>query len=217
MAPPVDPPSPGSVRRGGAGFTASDIHAIRDAIRTRYAGVASSAVGKFRYPTGREGALALGYDPALVETAPAGALESFCGVGNPFSLGTVHPGARVLDFGCGAGFDLFVAGRLTGAAGQLFGVDLTADMVEQARHNLALAGLANFTVSLVASEELPHPDIYFDLVISNGVINLSPCKQACFQEMYRVLKPGGALWFADVLLDGELPVAMAGSAESWSQ
>ena len=176
-----------------------------------------SAEGKFPYPTGRDGAIALGYDPAVLDSAHTRFFESSCGVGNPFSLGTIGYGATVLDFGCGAGFDLFVASRLVGEGGKVCGIDLTEDMVVRARENLAFAGLTNFEIKKVDSETIPYDEHSFDVVISNGVINLSPRKESSFAEIYRVLKPGGVLQFADVVLENDLPVSLAGSAEAWSQ
>jgi arsenite methyltransferase len=191
--------------------------AIRAAIREKYAGVAISASGKFDYPTGRAGAEALGYDSSIIRKTTSKLLESFCGVGNPFLLGEICPGDAVLDFGCGAGFDLYVASRLAGKNGRVCGVDLTQEMVSRAVGNLASAGATNFEVKKIDSEEIPYPDNFFDVVTSNGVINLSPRKPACFRELYRVLKPGGRLQFADVVLESDLPAGLANSPEAWSQ
>lgn len=186
-------------------------------MRSKYSGVAQSVAGKFSYPTGQQGARLLGYDPALIDAAPPGLLESFCGVGNPFSLFPIQPGSTILDVGCGAGFDLYIAARLTGPTGMVQGVDLTEAMVARARENLQKAGIQNAAVQQVESESLPLGDDTFDIVISNGVINLSPEKETLFREINRVLKPGGRLGFADVVLERELPQGMAGSAEAWSQ
>lgn len=176
-----------------------------------------SAEGKFQYPTGKDGAKALGYDPAIIESAHPRFFESSCGVGNPFSLGTIRLGAVVLDFGCGAGFDLFVASKLVGDSGFVCGIDLTEEMAARARENLTLVGITNFEIRNVESETIPYDDHFFDVVISNGVINLSPCKQASFKEIYRVLKRGGRLQFADVVLEKDLPESLLRSAEAWSQ
>jgi arsenite methyltransferase len=187
------------------------------AIRSKYAEVSVSAEGKFQYLVGKEGAKALGYDPAVIERAPAQFFESSCGVGNPFSLDMIKPGIALLDFGCGAGFDLFVASKLIGEKGRVFGIDLTEEMVQKARRNLTLAGVINFEVKKVDSDIIPYDDNFFDAVISNGVINLSPNKALTFKEIYRVLKPDGKFQFADVMLENELPEKLAGSAEAWSQ
>jgi arsenite methyltransferase len=195
----------------------SDFREIRKVIRDKYAEVSISAEGKFQYPTGKDGAKALGYDPAIMENAHSQFFESSCGVGNPFSLGAIRLAATVLDFGCGGGFDLFVASKLVGENGRVCGIDLTEDMVVRATENLALAGITNFEIKKVDSEIIPYDDNSFDVVISNGVINLSPCKQTSFKEIYRVLKPGGRLQFADVVLEKDLPASLAGSAEAWSQ
>jgi arsenite methyltransferase len=176
-----------------------------------------SSEGKFEYPTGREGAEALGYDPVFIQEAPASLLKSFCGVGNPFSLGKIERAGNVLDIGSGAGFDLYIASRLVGESGRVCGIDLTREMVDLARKNLAESGMNNIEVIHVSSEEIPYNNNTFDTVISNGVINLSPCKQELFQEIFRVLKNDGKLQFADVVLEKELPDTLVGSLEAWSQ
>ena len=195
----------------------ADLQEIRKAIRDKYAEVSISAEGKFLYPTGKEGAKSLGYDPLIIESAHVRFFESSCGVGNPFSLGNIRLGDTVLDFGCGAGFDMFVASKLVGERGRVCGIDLTENMVVRARENLSLAGIANFEIKIVDSEAIPYDDRSFDVVLSNGVINLSPRKATSLAEIYRVLKPGGKLQFADVVLENELPASLAGSAEAWSQ
>jgi SAM-dependent methyltransferase len=189
---------------------------IRQAIRNKYAAVSVSAAGRFQYPVGKEGPRALGYDADILNGAPEQFFESSCPVGNPFSLGMINPGSAVLDYGCGAGFDMYVASRLMGDHGRVCGIDLTEEMAERARRNLALAGIPNFEVQTVDSETIPYDDYSFDVVISNGVINLSPCKQTLFREIKRVLKPGGKLQIADIILEQALPAGLS-SAESWSQ
>ncbi len=144
-------------------------------------------------------------------------LQSFCGVGNPFAPAPIEKGSTVLDIGCGAGFDLIVASGLVGEQGKVFGVDLTEGMVARARENLAAMQIKNQEVYQVSSEQLPFADDTFEVVISNGVINLSPDKPYLFSEIYRVLKSGGRLQFADIILERELPADLVTSVESWSQ
>jgi ubiquinone/menaquinone biosynthesis C-methylase UbiE len=124
---------------------------------------------------------------------------------------------KVLDIGCGAGFDLFVASRLVGPEGLVVGVDLTEEMAAKAAANLARTGVANTAVQQIDSERLPFGDNTFDAVLSNGVINLSPDKKTLYAEVLRVLKPNGRLGYADIVLEKELPPDLAGSAESWAQ
>lgn len=144
-------------------------------------------------------------------------MQSFCGVGNPFAIEPIAKNSCLLDIGCGTGFDLFVASQLVGPKGKVFGIDLTWEMVEKARENLATLQVNNADVQVVSSEEFPFSDNYFDIVISNGVINLSPNKQQLFNEIHRVLKPGGRLQFADSILEKKLPANLSTSAEAWSQ
>lgn len=171
----------------------------------------------FGYPTGREGAELLGYEPSILSGAHPGLLRSFCGVGNPFSLGEIPKGAVLLDFGCGAGFDLFVASRLVGPAGRAVGVDLTWEMVACARTNLAAAGAANGEVVHLDSGTLPFPRESFDVVISNGVINLCPDKLATLRELARVLQPDGRLQLADVIREDGAPAAPPDDPDAWAQ
>jgi len=192
-----------------------DPNQIKKAIRERYAEVSNSVEGKFKYPTGRAGAEALDYDPSLVRSAPEGLLQSFCGVGNPFSLGVVQLGETILDVGCGGGFDLFCAGRMVGPEGKVHGIDMTPEMVERARKNMAEAGVSNTEVRQGNAEQLPFDGETFDRILSNGVLNLSPEKEKAFSELHRVLKPGGRLQFADIVLKGEFSPGEQ-SAKAWS-
>ena len=189
---------------------------IQEAVREKYARVAESAEGLFQYATGREGARALGYEEQTIAKAPPELMTSFCGVGNPLSLGHLRKGEVVLDVGCGAGFDLYVASRILGEHGLALGVDLTPEMVSVAKQNLERAGVRNAEVRQATCEALPHESATVDVVISNGVFNLFPNKPRSFAEVFRVLKPGGRLQFADIVLDEDLPREIVGSLEAWS-
>lgn len=194
-----------------------DAGSVREAVRKKYAEVAQSAEGRFSYPTGRQGALALGYAASIIESLPDDVLASFCGVGNPFALGPIKGGAAVLDVGCGAGFDMIVASRLVGRGGKVYGIDMTPEMVERARANLQRSGVTDAQVDVSGAESIPYPDASFDVVISNGVVNLSPAKEEVFREIYRVLRPDGRLQFADIVVNQALPPEVANSLEAWSE
>lgn len=201
----------------GEAFGVGELKNIASAVHSKYASVANSAEGMFRYPTGREGAVKLGYDEAIVAEMPVESLNSFCGVGNPHAIAPVVEGAHVLDVGCGAGFDLVVARKTVGGSGRVCGIDMTPEMLERARKNFSELGVDDIELELVDSEKIPYPDETFDVVISNGVINLSPAKLALFREIRRVLKPGGRLQFADIVLAQPLPAAMKGNLDAWAQ
>ena len=198
-------------------FTVDEMQQIRAAVKMKYAAVSTSATGFFKYPVGKEGALSLDYDNVLLEQTPDYLLRTFCGVGNPFAIDQIVEGNYVLDIGCGGGFDLWIASRLTGEKGRVFGVDLTEEMVFKAQSNLEGLQIKNAEIHLISSEQLPFTDNTMDRVISNGVINLSPDKPKLFAEIYRVLKPGGQMQFADIILERELPQNLSTGVESWSQ
>ena len=189
---------------------------IQRAVRAKYAEISCSAAGRFRYPTGRAGAIALGYDLSVLSDLPDDVLDTFCGVGNPLALESIHSGEKVLDIGCGAGLDMILASRLVGPAGRVCGIDLTPEMVEKARANFVRAGVNNANAVVAGSEAIPYDNDTFDVVISNGVLNLSPLKERSFREIFRVLKPGGRLRFADIILKEDLPAELANSLEAWS-
>jgi len=199
-------------------LTESDIRTIREGIRGKYAQVAATGTGCcFQYPTGREGMVLQGYPGEVLEKIPADILAAFCGVGNPFSLGTIHPGEAVLDIGCGAGVDSLVAAHLVGPAGRVIGVDVTAEMIAKARSNLERLDLPQVSFQIGEAESLPFPDHDFHVIISNGVLNLTLNKKKVLAEAYRVLKPGGRFMVADQVLVAALPPELAGKAENWFQ
>lgn len=192
------------------------IRGIQEEIRKKYTEVSESTADRFPYPTGQEGAESLGYDPSMIEKMPEEVLSTFCGVGNPFSLGKIHRGETVLDVGCGAGFDMIVASYLVGPSGRVCGIDLTPAMLSRAQMNLKQLNISNAEVQLASSEEIPYNDGTFDVVISNGVLNLSLLKEKSFKEIYRVLKDHGRLQIADIILIDGQPQANACSIDAWS-
>ena len=189
---------------------------IQQAVRQKYAEVSRSVAGKFRYLTGKAGAAALGYDLSMSSNLPDDVFDTFCGVGNPLALGSIHSGEKVLDIGCGAGLDMILASRLVGPAGRVCGIDLTPEMVEKARINLVRAGASNAKAVVAGSEAIPYDDDTFDVVTSNGMLNLSPLKEQSLREIFRVLRPGGRLHLADIVLNEGLPADIANSLDAWS-
>lgn len=198
-------------------LTEEDIRLIRDRIKEKYAGVAATASGCFRYPTGAAGLTGLGYPPELWQDLPAGLVESYCGVGNPFAPGPLPPGAAVLDVGCGSGLDAMVAARQVGPRGRVAGIDLTWEMVAKAQDQARRLGLAGMSFAQAEAEALPFRAACFEVVISNGAINLSLDKVKTLTEIHRVLKPGGSVRLADMILVAELPLERRHRVENWYQ
>jgi SAM-dependent methyltransferase len=184
-------------------MTEQSVATIRDGIAEKYRKVAVSPEGLFRYPTGEASALGLGYPPELLQAIPSRIRERFVGVGNPFSLGPIHPGEAVLDLGCGAGFDVLVAAQLVGAKGRVAGIDLSPEMIGMAEAGFRETVFPNVEFRVAEVEALPFPDCSFDVALSNGVLNLMPDKPAGLREIFRVLRPGGRLQACDIGLVGD--------------
>ena len=193
-----------------------DPDALRADVRDKYKEVALHPHGEFHFHTGRPLAALLGYAAEVVDSLPDRAVESFAGVGNPFSLRPLQPGERVLDFGSGGGFDCFVAAQAVGTEGQVVGVDMTAEMLAKARDTAQTLGLGNVEFREGLLEQLPIEDGWADVVIANGVINLCADKAAVFAEAYRVLRPGGVLLFADIANGKPLPEAAVCEIDLWT-
>lgn len=178
---------------------------LRGAVRAAYREVACSPKKTFHFIAGRPLANQLSYDEGLLAGIPEGAIASFAGVGNPFEVGPVVYGETILDIGCGSGMDALIAARLTGNEGTVIGVDMTNEMIANARRHALEIGAWNTRFTLGFAEKLPIGDESVDLIISNGVINLSPDKQTVFNEMHRVMAPGGRFQIADVLVEEPVP------------
>lgn len=176
-----------------------DVGLLKSEIRKTYASVSQEPDKDFVFPTGRAWAEDLRYPDELARV-PDFVVESFAGVANPWSLGRVEPGEHVLDLGSGAGTDSLVAGLMVGSAGSVTGIDMTPEMTAKARKGAAALGLDNVTFVEGEVEELWFDDERFDVVISNGVIDLIPDKDAVFRSIFRVLRPGGRIQFADVTI-----------------
>jgi SAM-dependent methyltransferase len=193
-----------------------DIEELRSAISTEYRDVAVNPEKGFHFHTGRPLAKMLGYDDKLIKAVPESSVSSFAGTGNPFSLGAIRLGERVVDVGCGAGFDSFIAAHIVGNGGRVIGIDMTPEMLRKAQRAADAAGLSNIEFRKGIAEALPVDDKWADVVISNGVVNLCPDKQAVFREMYRVLKPGGRLQIADILVEKPVPEEAKQDIDLWT-
>jgi SAM-dependent methyltransferase len=193
-----------------------DPEALRAQVRGKYRDVAVDPGASFHFHTGRDLAMRLGYDAAAVGALPDRAVESFAGVGNPFSLRPLTLGEKVVDVGSGAGFDSFIAAGQVGPGGQVVGVDMTPEMLAKSRQTAQALRLAHAEFREGLAEALPVEDGWADVVISNGVINLCADKQAVFAEIRRVLRPGGRLQFADIANGRPVPVEAMRDIDLWT-
>lgn len=193
-----------------------NVNELRQAVQEEYERVASEPDRGFHFHTGRPLAEMLEYEPEWMRGLPEGAVESFAGTGNPFALGPIQPGDRVVDVGSGSGFDSLIAARMVGPEGRVVGVDMTPAMVEKASRSAQQMGLQNVEFRQGYGEELPVDDDWADVVISNGVLNLMPDKEAGLGEMARVLRPGGRLQVGDILVEKEVPDSAKRDIDLWT-
>lgn len=194
-----------------------DTQVLRSEVSRIYSRVATDPDGDFHFHRGPAyAANFLGYDPAELAALPAECTGSFAGIANPLSIAPILPGETVLDIGCGAGMDLLLAARRAGPGGRAIGIDMTDAMRERASNSAAAAGLTNVEVYQADATSIPLQDASVDVVISNGVLNLVPEKEKGFQEIRRVLRPGGRLQLGDIVLDVELAEDARRNIDLWT-
>jgi arsenite methyltransferase len=193
-----------------------DVEVLRTSIRAEYAAVASDPRRGFHFHTGYRLAAMLGYPDAIISELPPDAVASMAGTGNPFALGPIGTGERVVDCGSGSGTDALIAARLVGPGGGVIGVDMTPEMLAKARASAAIAGFTNVEFREGLLERLPIETGWADIVISNGVLNLVPDKRAALGEMYRVLRPGGRLQLADIVLERPVSATSRQDVSLWT-
>jgi len=193
-----------------------DPAALREEVKSKYREVARNPNGEHHFHTGRPLARRLGYDSTLVDAMGDAAVESFAGVANPFALRAPEPGERVVDAGSGAGFDCFVAAHHVGPQGKVVGVDMLPEMLDKSRTAARLMGLAHVEFREGLLEQIPVDDDWADVVISNGVLNLCADKRQTFDELWRILRPGGTLQFGDIANGKPVPAGALRDIDLWT-
>jgi len=194
-----------------------DREQIDAGIEEKYNKVAMTPKGHFTYPTGRDGLKGLQYDDDLINDLPDTVADSFCGVGNPFSLGEIKPGSLVLDIGCGSGVDALLAASLVGVSGEVLGIDLTREMIRKANANKETLKAENVVFRVASVQELTGMNGRYDVIMSNGVFNLIPEKDEAITATMNLLKPGGKLFIADQFLAGPMTKDIKSRLASWFQ
>lgn len=193
-----------------------DSETLRNAIKNEYKEVAEHPDKGFHFHTGRRLTQLVGYEEAWFNGVSELAIESFAGTGNPFAMGALATGERVVDVGSGGGIDSLIAARMVGPSGEVVGIDMTPAMLERARSAATESGMDNVEFREAYMEALPVADGWADVVISNGVLNLTPDKQKAVGEMYRVLRAGGRLQIGDILVDRAVPEGAKKQIELWT-
>lgn len=196
--------------------TTLDRAALRIAIQQEYEAVACEPGRGFHFNTGRPLARRLGYADEWLADVADGSIESFAGTGNPFSIGALKPGERVVDIGCGAGIDSLIASRMVAPDGEVVGIDMTPAMLDKAKAGAGSTGIRNVDFRPGYGETLPVTDGWADVVISNGVLNLMPDKGAALAEMSRVLQPDGRLQIGDILVQKVVPQSAKEKIDLWT-
>jgi len=198
-------------------ITSSQRDVIFDAVRAMYTDVAAHPEKTFHFPTGRAACRLVGYPDTVLDLLPRAAVESFAGVGYPFAAAVVRPGDEVLDIGSGSGTDALIASTLVGETGRVIGLDMTAAMREKLRRNAAAMPAFNVEVLEGNAEDIPLPDASVDVITSNGVLNLAPDKPRAISEIARVLRPGGRLQIADIVVESLPSAQCRGQPRLWAE
>lgn len=189
---------------------------LRNNVKKEYANVARDPQRGYHFHTGREALKRIGYDEALYETIPKENIASFAGTGNPFMLGSIEMGETVVDIGSGSGLDSLIASNLVGPEGRVVGIDMTYEMRQKAAAGVRKMGAENVEFREGIAEELPLQDGFADVVISNGVLNLTVNKVNTLREWARILKPGGRLYIGDIVINKALPEAALDDISLWT-
>lgn len=193
-----------------------DVDTLRDEVRKKYREVADTPTAEFHFHTGREHAIRMGYPESPLDQLPEKATEAFAGVANPFHWGLPQPGEKVVDLGSGAGMDSFIAALSVGTEGRVLGIDMTPEMIERSTRLTEELGLGNVEFREGFIENVPVPDAWADVVISNGVINLCPDKLGVYGEIHRILKPGGRMNIADICVERPVPEGALKDIDLWT-
>lgn len=189
---------------------------LHSEIQEKYRKVAADPTAEYHFFTGRKAANHIGYPSEELDRLPGHVVDAFAGVANPFHWGRPVAGETVVDIGSGAGLDAVLAARAVGENGRVIGVDMTTDMLQRARRSAGELGLDHLDFREGRVENLPIPDQSVDLVISNGVINLVPDKKRAYQEIHRILKPGGRFQIADIVVDKPIPEGTQRNIDLWA-
>ncbi|HEY5602804.1 MAG TPA: methyltransferase domain-containing protein [Gammaproteobacteria bacterium] len=190
---------------------------IIESVQAMYTEVAAMPDKVFHFPTGRPACEFVGYPASQLDAIPATAVESFAGVGYPFAVEAISKGDVIVDIGSGSGTDVLISSLLTGAGGKVYALDMTEAMREKLRTNVKKALARNIEIIEAEAEDIPLPDASIDVVTSNGVLNLVPDKKKAFQEIFRILKPGGRVQVADIVVSQEISAACRQNPKLWAE